>query len=335
MLALLVVCVPPATAQWTSSRPDGHAPIGVMQDHRHERGEVMLSYRYMFMDMEGSRNGTDAVSDEMIISDDAGGFGFQVTPTRMSAQMHMFGAMYAPSGRYTLIAILPLVFKDMDHLTRAGGAFTTRSGGLGDLKLAAMVGLLDRNRQAIHANLGVSVPTGSTGRHDALPTSNGRDVQLPYPMQIGSGTWDLLPGVTYLGQVDDFSWGAQAMGTIRLAENNRDWREGHRFMGTTWGAWRINRHLSASLRGELSSWGNIEGADAAASVDPQVVPTARTDLRSGKRLDIGPGLNTYLPGVDGLRFAGELLIPVYQDLDGPQLETDWVLVVGAQVVPVH
>jgi hypothetical protein len=223
----------------------------------------------------------------------------------------------------------------MDHITRAGDTFTTRSGGLGDLKLAAMVGLLDRHRQAVHLNLGVSVPTGSTGQHDALPTSSGRDVQLPYPMQIGSGTWDLLPGVTYLGQVDDFSWGAQAMGTIRLAENNRSWREGHRFMGTTWGAWRVNRHLSASLRGALSSWGDIEGADAAASVDPQVVPTARTDLHNGTRLDVGPGLNFYLPSVDGLRFAGELLIPVYQDLDGPQLETDWVLVVGTQVVPVH
>lgn len=125
------------------------------------------------------------------------------------------------------------------------------------------------------------------------------------------------------------------MGTIRIDENDRGWREGHRFMGTTWGAWRFNRHLSASLRGELSTWGDVEGVDAAASVNPQVVPTARADLRSGTRFDVGPGLNLYLPSVDGLRFAGELLIPVYQDLDGPQLETDWNLIVGAQVVPVH
>lgn len=131
---------------------------------------------------------TDEIDDQLIISDDAGGFGFQVTPTSMTMQMHMVGAMYAPSDRYTLVAMLPLVFKDMDHRTRAGSIFTTRSGGLGDLKLAAMVGLLDWDRQAVHVNLGVNVPTGSVGESDALPTSSGTEVQLPYPMQTGSGT---------------------------------------------------------------------------------------------------------------------------------------------------
>ena len=32
-------------------RPDSHAPIGVMSDHTHEAGEMMFSYRYMFMNM--------------------------------------------------------------------------------------------------------------------------------------------------------------------------------------------------------------------------------------------------------------------------------------------
>ncbi|NBD18196.1 MAG: hypothetical protein GVY04_19270 [Cyanobacteria bacterium] len=38
-----------APGQWTSGRPDGHAPIGVMGDHVHGQGEWMLSYRYMFI----------------------------------------------------------------------------------------------------------------------------------------------------------------------------------------------------------------------------------------------------------------------------------------------
>ena len=36
-------------------RADSHAPIGVMGEHMHKKGEWMLSYRYMYMDMEGSR----------------------------------------------------------------------------------------------------------------------------------------------------------------------------------------------------------------------------------------------------------------------------------------
>ena len=337
-LVTLLLCATAGLAQWTSSRPDGHAPIGVMQDHRHEEGEVMLAYRFMYMEMEGSRDGTDAIGDQRVISDPPAGFGFQVTPTRMPMQMHMFGLMYAPSDRITLMGMLPLVFKDMDHITRAGGtredpAFTTRSGGVGDLKAIALVGLANWGRQAVHLNLGVSVPIGSADEMDALPNSLG-EVQLPYPMQIGSGTWEALPGVTYLGQLDDLSWGAQTLGTIRFDENDRGWRLGNRIMGTAWGAWRFNSNLSASLRWELSAWGDVEGMDPAASVNPAVVPTARTDLRSGTRVDVGPGVNLYIPAVDGLRFAGELLLPVYQDLDGPQLETDWTLVVGAQIVPV-
>ncbi len=35
--------------QWSSARPDGHAPISVMGDHYHKKGEFMLSYRYMPM----------------------------------------------------------------------------------------------------------------------------------------------------------------------------------------------------------------------------------------------------------------------------------------------
>ena len=63
LLAALAVTVAQGsrtTAQWTSSRPDGHAPIGVMGDHRHEAGEIMFSYRFMYMNMDGSRDGADA-----------------------------------------------------------------------------------------------------------------------------------------------------------------------------------------------------------------------------------------------------------------------------------
>ena len=63
-----------------------------------------------------------------------------------------------------------------------------------------------------------------------------------------------------------------------------------------------------------------------------MVPTADPDLRAGQRLDLGLGVN-FLNGTGdlaGLRLAAELLLPVYQDLDGPQLEVDSTLVLGLQ-----
>ena len=61
-------------------------------------------------------------------------------------------------------------------------------------------------------------------------------------------------------------------------------------------------------------------------------PPFFADLRAGTHLDAGLGVNLYVPGgpLAGFRLAAEALLPVYQDLDGPQLETDVQLVVGAQ-----
>ena len=43
----------------------------------------------------------------------------------------------------------------------------------------------------------------------------------------------------------------------------------------------------------------------------------------------------YLPQASAFRVAVEGLVPIHRDLDGPQLETDWTLVVGVQVVPIR
>lgn len=212
-----------ASAQeWTSARPDGHAPLAVMGDHTHSRGEVMLSYRFMRMSMDGNRMDTGPVTPAEVLAD------FMVTPLRMSMTMHMAGLMVAPSDRLTLMATASYVRLEMDHRTRMGGEFTTTASGVGDIKVSGLLELFNRNRQALHLNLGVSVPTGSIEMADVTPASAPDEAILPYPMQIGSGTTDLLPGVTYLGQVDHWSWGAQARATIRMGENDRSYRLGKR-----------------------------------------------------------------------------------------------------------
>jgi len=98
-----------------------HAPIGVMADHRHKKGEWMLSYRYMYMDMSGNRDGTDGLSPEEIVTTVANPFGapptLRVVPTDMPMQMHMVGGMYGLSDRITLMAMGMYIEKEMDHIT--------------------------------------------------------------------------------------------------------------------------------------------------------------------------------------------------------------------------
>jgi len=61
-----------------------------------------------------------------------------------------------------------------------------------------------------------------------------------------------------------------------------------------------------------------------------MVPTADPHLRGGKRIDVGLGLNLLDREGDfeGQRLYVEFAMPVYQSLDGPQLETDWTLQIG-------
>ena len=307
---------------WNSSRPDSHAPVGVMGDHVHHKGEWMLSYRYMPMMMKGNRSGTDGVSVSEVHNN------FMVAPLEMSMNMHMVGLMVAPSDRLTLMAMVNYLDTEMKLRTRAGMNFTTESSGFGDLGISGLLVLTRWSNSQLHANLGMSLPTGATDERGNTPMGN--DQKLPYPMQIGSGTVDFMPGLTYLGQQGNYSWGAQGIATFRSGENDEGYTLGDRFKMSFWGARVWNDWFSSSLRAAFDSWGNIDGADS--ELNPMMVPTARTDLRGGKRLDMSLGTNMYIRSgnLKGHRIALELSLPVYQYLDGPQLETDWIVTLGWQ-----
>ena len=70
-------------------------------------------------------------------------------------------------------------------------------------------------------------------------------------------------------------------------------------------------------------------------MDPMMSPNARADLRGGERIDTLFGLNlnfdeTLDKPQETFNLAIELGFPVHQDLDGPQMESDWRLMVGLQ-----
>jgi hypothetical protein len=199
---------------WTASRPDGHAPISVMGDHMHEMGEWMVSYRYMSMEMENLMKGSDSVTlDSQLGTTSVGDF--EMVPTKMTMDMHMFGVMHAISDEWTIMGMINYLDNEMDmtmaHFMgtmRHDHAMAAKSSGLGDLKLVGLYDLAnwDHGRR-IHLNLGLSLPTGSIDEKSGTNT-------LGYGMQLGSGTWDFHPAITYLGQTESYSYGAQIGGIL-------------------------------------------------------------------------------------------------------------------------
>src|SRR5882724_12256296 len=92
----------------------------------------------------------------------------------------------------------------MNHVTRDGFRFTETSEGLGDLQLRGLYTVYAREgfRHRFLLNAGISIPTGSIDEKDFGPDRSLGRARLEYPMQLGSGTVDLLPGLTYLGQTE-------------------------------------------------------------------------------------------------------------------------------------
>jgi hypothetical protein len=303
-------------------RIDSHAPIGVMGDHMHAKGEWMLSYRFGYMRMKGNRDGTRRLSRQEVLQD------YPVTPTDMDVWMHMFGLMVAPTDWVTVMAMLPWVQKSMDHATRMGTRFQTSSNSIGDLKLAGLFRIFDGETHHLHLNFGWSFPTGQVRVKDTTPL--GRQT-LPFPMQIGSGTFDMLPGLTYMGHTEHLSWGSQLMGTYRSGENKAAWTASDRVDFTGWLAYPWTRWLSTSARFGLSWWSDY-GGDEIRLPPPAFIPTADPDLRGGTSFELLGGVNIEVPlgPLGEHRFAIEAGGPVEQWLHGPQLETDWRVVVGWQ-----
>lgn len=302
-------------------------PIGVMGGHTHSTGMWMFSYRFMRMDMDGNRDGTHRVSRSDVLSD------YMIAPLNMTMDMQMFSAMYGVNEKLTVMVMAPYLDKEMDHVTRMGTKFTTRTSGFGDVTLGSLLTLRHWDRHELDLNLGLGLPTGSINEKDDTPAGNNQ--HLPYPMQLGSGTWNLIPGLTYLGNNEALSWGAQGIAVFRLGENSNDYSLGNRFNLTGWVTRDWTAQWSTSLRADALWWGNIDGSDKKLSpMAPAMVPTADPDLRGGRRLDLLLGAS-FAPSsgwFKGQRFAAEVGAPVYQNLDGPQLETDWTVTLGWQLM---
>ncbi len=148
-----------------SSRPDSHAPIGVMGEHAHNSGECMLAYRFMAMDMQELQSGTTALETADVLKD------FMRVPTQMDMKMHMLGVMYAPHNKITLMVMTNYQQRYMEmegandqatvHRADPVGKHEMSSSGIGDIKLESLLTLWKTDHLNLIGNIGVSLPTSS------------------------------------------------------------------------------------------------------------------------------------------------------------------------------
>lgn len=291
-----------------------------------------IGYRLVFARFDGNRDGTDDLSVEDVIWDRDGGEtrttdNFPVVPLEINQQAHMFEIGYDMGRSLSLNLLIPFIHQSTDHCSIITGFedFIISSSGIGDIRLSASRPAWQAERQVIVLNLGLSLPLGSIDEIGRTPRDANRDTQLPYTMQIGSGTFDLMPGIVYSGGADRLKWGAQARATMRLGETDRDYTLGNRLSASGWVQKPMKSGIEPLVRLTLQKWGRIEGRDTDLQIDALPVspfPAAVTDPSKfgGTKLhaSVGSAISLDEGFLAGHTLQIEMGLPVYQHLNGPQ-----------------
>jgi hypothetical protein len=313
---------------WTADRPDARAPVSLTEATLMSAGSFQIGLRYLYMDRSGQGYGTDSLTVSQVLSL------FDVAPSEMVTRGFAMDLAYGVTDRVTLTATGVFAQKTMDHLAALEGQsnsflyYQTEASGLQDFKVNALYDVLSRGDMRFHVHGGVSLPVGSIDTDDVTPFSDPAATQLPYHQQLGSGTFDLMPGFTFNIQNERASLGLQSKATIRMGENDRGWTLGDVYEANLWAGLKANHWVSASLGVRYSSWGNVEGFDE--DLDPNESPEHNTLTQAGTRVDLPVGINFIMPEgqFQGHRLGVEFIFPIHQDLDGPQLKHNWSIVAG-------
>ncbi len=149
-------------------------------------------------------------------------------------------------------------------------------------------------------------------------------MRASYGMQIGTGTVDLLPGLTYTANRERWSWGAAYRGRIALDDNDQGYHWGDLHQLTGWLGYTVIPGVTLTGRVAGTTQGKIEGRDAQIF---GVMQGANPAYYGGESVDLLGGVEIAGKefGLGHTRFAIEAGAPVYQDLNGPQLGREWQL----------
>jgi len=292
------------------------APVGVLLDHTHEKGDWTFLYRYQNTKWEGLVVGDDSIAPMVLVPQR-----YDSVPLSQRVQTHTFGAMYAPHPRFTFALLLPYQKREIESVgTEIEPQMET--DGIGDAKLMFMLPFVQKGREKTQFNVGVTFPTGS------IHETDGTGQRLPYAMQLGSGTYDVYWGITYTGRHEILSWGGQFEGVYRVGENAVGYRLGSVYGASAWVAGALGRYVTTSARLTWRRTNNIHNEDP--TLDKTITPLNDNMMQAGSYLGIGPGVNILVPIFGGQRLAVEVIIPIYQNLDGPQLAQDLTWTAGWQ-----
>jgi len=206
---------------------------------------------------------------------------------------------------------------------------STHTQGIGDTALAGVWRVYRDSMNQVNVVIGVSLPTGSITANATSINNSGATVvkRAVYTEQLGSGTYDALPGIVYSGVLGPWSWGLAYRGRLPLGNNDQGYRWGSYNEGDLWGGYTWLPGVQTTLTAQGAVQGHILG------YDPQILgygPCSNPLWYGGERIDLLPGLTVsgrYI-GLAAATASVAVDVPVYQNLNGLHTARDYGVMVG-------
>ena len=308
-----------------------------------EKGQGVAGINYQHYEFSGLIQGSDSISAESAVTSVPNRFfgnpgqppTLRVVPKKAKADVIFPYANFSLNDQLALVALAPLIRKETTLETFAGGGGTTSLGtntvtsqGLGDIKFGAIFRAYngEKHKHNVVIDAVLSAPTGSITVEDTqlTPMNTKVKARLAYGMQLGSGTWDAILGVSYWGKEKQWGWGAQYLATLPLeSENKEGWRYGDKHEVTSWISYEWDPLLITSVRVRGETQGEIHG------IDPKIYGPglgADPDNYGGDKVELSIGVNWMVAPANNLSL--EVSKPIYQDRNGIQAEHDYSLFVS-------
>ncbi len=312
------------------------APLGVFGADMPAAGRLVVSIAPGFYNLSGIRIGARTVSNEYVVTRVPFFLNprqmVRIVPQNIAAATQVVGLNYGVSDNLSVILNAGVAERRLETLVFKGSAGITPlvrnypgTASLTDFTLSGVYRVYQDDINRIQFSLGFSFPTGSnraTFNNFTLPDGSVRNIRGFYGMQIGAGTFDIMPGVLYAGNLGPWSWGLSYRGRFPLAPNPEGYLWGDLHEVNSWAGYSWTPALTTTVRVNASMQGPIRGFDpeirgAAAPANPLFYGGQRVELFGGATL------NGKVIGFENATLAAEAGAPVYQNLNGPQIMKNW------------
>lgn len=291
-----------------------------IQDTRWSANFGVYSHR-----LGGYRHGSSSLSNAEVMvmpNQPRTNLQYPVLATEIRQTVFTASLSYRPDSQNVFSVTLPYVRQNTNHKSTIENydRFSIDTEGIGD------IGLSWRNifyRDEIchfSGGIGLSIPTGSIDEEGDTPRAAG-DQQLPYTMQLGSGTFDAKFSFGMSWYFTQWTWVTDLSYVQRLNENDRNYRLGNRFNLATSLHRALSEDVSLQINVGYQTSGSITGSDQDLEVGgPFPYPASITDPANfgGDIARLGVGLKVDMSDRHSLVIG--LDEPVYQYVNGVQPE---------------